>query len=340
MNVNLSSLLKTGPGPAVVHETLLKLLEQGDGEALARSCQGKASALNHRPALPGVPLLLAAATQDAADLIRILLDAKADVNVMDANGATAISVAARRGATSALRELLQAGAEVNRPRASGATPIYVAAQAGTKECLALLLEAGGDPNAPKEGGFTPACVACLTNRPACLALLLRAGADANRASMIADCFTPLHVAAHFGHTALIEALLNAGALVGVRDAQGRTAREVALGEGQALAASLLAGREHEEAHEGALAEQEALVQELRHMQPVQDEIEISQERIDALNLRALAPPFSRLAGLATTWLEWNGMEWVGLDWTGPTQLDLGLDSTRHGPLARLDSHLT
>ena len=58
-----------------------------------------------------------------------------------------------------------------------------------------------------------------------------------------------------------------------------------MAEGHGLAASFLSSRAHDAAREGVLAEQEATVQELRQMQPVQAELEISRERLDAFGMQ-------------------------------------------------------
>ena len=58
-----------------------------------------------------------------------------------------------------------------------------------------------------------------------------------------------------------------------------------MAEGHGLAASFLSSRAQDEAREGVLAEQEATVQELRQMQPVQAELEISREKLDAFGMQ-------------------------------------------------------
>ena len=64
------------------------------------------------------------------------------------------------------------------------------------------------------------------------------------------------VAAHLDQRDVLEALCRAGASVLLRDADGRTAREVAEAAGHESAAALLQGREEEEALEAEAASQE------------------------------------------------------------------------------------
>ena len=83
----------------------------------------------------------------------------------------------------------------------------------------------------------------------------------------------------------MQLLLGAGASMRLRDAQGRTARDVALAEGHGRVASLLGARAQAESREGVMLAQEATVQELRQMRPVQAELEIDAARLDALHVQ-------------------------------------------------------
>ena len=283
MNAGLSSLF-SATSAADAYAQLAAVA--GDPDALAAACKALtprafADATKHAPA-SGKPLLSQAAQVNAAPSVRVLLEARASPDVLDGSGASACFLAAQADSAETLQLLIQAGANIHTPRPSGATPVYIAAQQDARRSLAALLEAGGDPNAAKEGGFTPVSIACLRSRVECLGLLLSARADCDQAYAVADRFTPLMIAAHIGHSELLEVLLKAGASQRPRDSLGRTAREVALAEGQGLAASLLAAREHEDAREGAVMAQEATVQELKQMRPVQAELEVPSARLDAL----------------------------------------------------------
>jgi ankyrin repeat protein len=89
-----------------------------------------------------------------------------------------------------VQELVGAGAKVDRP-GSPAPPLYVAAAGGDLETIKVLLEAGADPNPTRE---TPGG-------------------------------SPLHAACRSGFVEIAECLLNAGADVKIRNADGRTALE-------------------------------------------------------------------------------------------------------------------
>ena len=69
-------------------------------------------------------------------------------------------------------------------------------------------------------------------------MLLEAGADANKAFSKNGC-TPLQVAVHCGHLAVVEALLETGADVKVMNNDGVTALSIAMRSGEAAIVAAL-----------------------------------------------------------------------------------------------------
>ena len=266
------SLFGSATGDPEKHAQLLALITEGRSSYdLATACQGvKAATINLVPkdgAAP--PLLHAAAAANAADCVQALLTAKADVNLGDTSGATALFIAAKNDAVNVLEKLLPVPhVDLNKPRKSGATPVYVATQNNALGCLRALLDAGADPDASKEGGFTPSSVACMRGNEECLSLLVEAGASVDRASSVADRFTPLHLAANGGIDSILKILLEAGASIRLRDSQGKTAKELSKAAGHTVCTAMLTAAEGGERREEVLAQQEQLVQDLRQMPPV------------------------------------------------------------------------
>ncbi|MCW2751712.1 MAG: ankyrin repeat protein [Aeromicrobium sp.] len=86
-----------------------------------------------------------------------------------------------------------------------------------------LLEHGADVHRRDDSGCTPLHYAAGVGAAA-VDLLLTAGADLNAQS--ADGSAPLHVAVERGSVSAIEVLLRAGADTGLRDGQGRAARDL------------------------------------------------------------------------------------------------------------------
>ena len=214
------------------------------------------------------------------------LGARAEVDLADASGATAAFLAARNDAAPCLELLVGASADLNRARASGATPLYVAAQNDSRRCLGTLLAAGADANLAKEGGFTPLCIGVLRGQKEVVATLLRGRADADQPYTIADRFTPLMIAAHLGHVEIATLLAQNGASLGRRDAAGRTAQQVAAAAKQGLAEAAIVAQSEEVARESTLVAQEAMLQELRQLRPVQSHLEVEAAKLEQLQLQA------------------------------------------------------
>lgn len=155
-------------------------------------------------------------------------------NALDAHGVSALRHCAYYGDVSALRFLLSRGASLDELGENfGLTG---AAFHGHWQLCAFLLGHGADVNAAGDSGETALHAAlCTTDRTAhdaVLRVLLAKGADPNRATVpgvetggfMRDVRTrgetPLHRAAAFGSEETIAMLLEAGARVDARDAQG------------------------------------------------------------------------------------------------------------------------
>lgn len=129
------------------------------------------------------PLLILSAGEGQEEIVRLLLDAGADINAVSAlTEATALAFAAIKGRPSVVRVLLERGAAVDMPSGSGATPLTHAASEGQTECLRLLLAHHADVNAATRRGMTPLMFAAHRGDEEAVRLLLDAGADAGARS--------------------------------------------------------------------------------------------------------------------------------------------------------------
>ena len=109
---------------------------------------------------------------------RLLLGAGADVNASNDDGQTALIYASTSAQTDLLRLLLDAGANVDDATVrSGTTPLTWAAMVGEVEPLRLLLDAGADVNTPTSHGVTPLSSAAANGKVEAVRLLLREGAN-------------------------------------------------------------------------------------------------------------------------------------------------------------------
>ena len=116
--------------------------------------------------------------QDTA-AVRVLLQAGADVNRPQGDGATALHWAVYRDDLETTRLLLAAGADVEVVNDLGVTPLWLACNNGSAALVGALLEAGADPNATLPSGETPLMTAARTGNPGAVRLLLEHQADVN-----------------------------------------------------------------------------------------------------------------------------------------------------------------
>ena len=123
---------------------------QGDAEAVRKLIQMGASVEAANDA--GETPLMAAGAAEQSEIVQVLLKAGANVKTRTpASGHTALhwTLARPHGndekIAAIVRMLLQAGAEINQPSRSGMTPLMHAAWFGHAQAAAVLLEHGADP---------------------------------------------------------------------------------------------------------------------------------------------------------------------------------------------------
>ena len=194
------------------------------------------------------PLFVAAVAGHQA-VVDVLLAAGADVDLADAGRGygRALHRAARCDDVAVVTALLAAGADVDPRDEWGDTPLLLAAENGHEAVAGVLLAAGADVEAEcfhvarrrcdDDTSDTPLLVAARDGHDAVVAVLLAAGAsadglasapsrniDANRLQRFHlsayEGVTPLLFAAHHGHAAVAERLLEAGADVNKPASQG------------------------------------------------------------------------------------------------------------------------
>lgn len=104
--------------------------------------------------------------------------------------------------------LIDHGAEVNALEDEGVTALSMAAQNGAEALVTLLIERGADPNIPNDQGVTPLMKAALQGFTSVAERLLAAGADVN--ARLADGRSAADLARSEGHRVLADALEHTG----------------------------------------------------------------------------------------------------------------------------------
>jgi ankyrin repeat protein len=148
-----------------------------------------------------------AAMKGHRDVVKLLLDSKADVNAKDGDGLTPLHSAAGKGFSVLDFMFVMLGkADVNPKDGNGDT----AAEAGYEGVATLLLDHKADVNARCHSGMTPLHYAAFRGQKAVVKLLLDNKADVN-AKDDYNGLTPLHIAAKTGHKDVAELLRQHGA---------------------------------------------------------------------------------------------------------------------------------
>jgi ankyrin repeat protein len=142
--------------------------------------------------------------------IRTLIQQKADVNVPQPDGATALHWAVYRGDKELVDTLIKAGANVKAANREGATPLWLASINGDAAIIASLLDAGADANEHLPLGRTPLMAAARTGKVDAMKVLVDRGADTNAKETLRGT-TALMWAADEGHADAIKFLIDHGA---------------------------------------------------------------------------------------------------------------------------------
>ena len=117
------------------------------------------------------------------DVVRLLLEAKANVNARDGRGQTALHIAEKPDCG---RVLLDAGALVDARDDHEWTPLHYAST-GCPVLTRMLLEAGADPEAVGDNGEMPLGLAGELDSEDCVLALLDGGADRFSPRLAAHC---------------------------------------------------------------------------------------------------------------------------------------------------------
>ncbi|XP_069510900.1 caskin-2 isoform X2 [Ambystoma mexicanum] len=182
----------------------------------------------------GFSALHHAALSGSTELVSLLLETQAAVDIKDGNGMRPLHYAAWQGKPEPVRLLLRASANVNMASQDGQIPLHLAAQYGHYEVSETLLQHQSNPCHVNKAKKTPLDLACefgrlkvvqlLLNSHLCVSLLEGQAKDPRDPNYT----TPLHLAAKNGHKEIIRQLLKAGIEINRQTKMGTALHEAAL----------------------------------------------------------------------------------------------------------------
>jgi uncharacterized protein len=183
------------------------------------------------PNTAGYTGLMVASERGRADIIKSLLDHKADPNAAGRDGTTALMLAAENNQPEIVKLLVGRGADPNKQDNNGWTAVLKAAYQGNSKCIEILASHS------KLELDRALLVATLMERTDAVKALVDNGAEVDfRAS---DGRTPLILAAGKGNKDIVQLLLQDGADASLTDQAGQTAQAVAAEKGFSDIAELL-----------------------------------------------------------------------------------------------------
>lgn len=211
----------------------IEIVKSGDLERVQEALAAD-PALANAKSESGKAVTLLAAFRGLSDIVHALISAGATLDLFEACAA---------GALDRARDLIsQNPAAAKSFSPDGFTPFQLACYFGHAKVARALISAGSDMEAATKNqlSYTPLQAAAAKGRGDVVNLLVASGADVQ--SRNSPCkLSPLHLAAQGGSTAIIEALIDAGADPRAV-ADGKTPLAIAEASGQAQAAALLKAR--------------------------------------------------------------------------------------------------
>jgi ankyrin repeat protein len=193
----IGTLLAAALALPAAHAGLAQDVELDNAQAVRRAVESGAATPDTRVldagyGEPGVPLIALAARAGAAQVVRLLIALKADLDALTPVGETAVMLAsfvpdpatdsglpAKPVQLEIVRALVEAGASLENP--GRLTAVSYAAYAGQLDILRYLLDRKASPDGGATGGQTdyptPLMMAVMQRRKEAARLLLERGAD-------------------------------------------------------------------------------------------------------------------------------------------------------------------
>ncbi|XP_043091727.1 caskin-1 isoform X12 [Puntigrus tetrazona] len=175
-----------------------------------------------------------AALNGNVEVISLLLESQAIVDIRDQKGMRPLHYAAWQGKSEPMKLLLKSGSSVNGQSDEGQIPLHLAAQHGHYDVSEMLLQHQSNPCIVDNAGKTPLDLACEFGRVGVVQLLLSSNMCAALLepkpgdSTDPNGTSPLHLAAKNGHIDIIRLLIQAGIDINRQTKAGTALHEAAL----------------------------------------------------------------------------------------------------------------
>ena len=216
-----ASIIQENCDPEIPARTLL-MLAADTGRALSVKvllAAGAGAQIDARDA-DGWTALAIATLYGYIDVMKLLITAKADVNIMNSRLECPLFLACENSRIEATQLLLDAGATVELQNAEGWTPMLVSAYADCIELMQMLIDAKADVNTRSDRGRTPLITVVGHSDTDAVKLLLAAGARVDSKNQDGD--HELHIAAQTANVDITRVLIDAKADVDAINQEGET----------------------------------------------------------------------------------------------------------------------
>ncbi|XP_062395551.1 inversin isoform X3 [Sardina pilchardus] len=193
------------------------------------------------PDLEGRTAFMWAAGKGSDDVIRTMLDLKADldINMADKYGGTALHAASLSGHVSTVTLLLERGAAVDPLDVMRHTPLFRACEMGHRDVILTLIKGGAQVDLVDIDGHSALHWAALGGNAEVCEVLMENGLGPDLQDSAGR--TPLQCAAYAGYINCMALLLQHDADANIQDKEGRTALHWSCNNGYLDAVKLLLG---------------------------------------------------------------------------------------------------
>jgi len=175
------------------------------------------------------------------EVVRLLVERKADITIRNANNDTVLHFAAQSGSVDIIKLLVDKGMSANLTNTSDDTPLHFSASCGNLEATKYLVEKGATLNNTNKYGNTPLTLAAYNCKLEVLRYLTEIGADINIRNKRDH--SALHEAAVSGNVDIINFLLDKGMCVNLTSKYDVTPLHVSAVYGNLEATKVLVERD-------------------------------------------------------------------------------------------------